>query len=80
MVSAATQRAKAPATVPHPSGTPVKKAVSLVAILAVLTAAGPLAIDMYVPGFPEMKDSLHASSSAIQLTMTAILAGLVSDS
>lgn len=77
MASAATQRAEAPATVPHPSGNPVKRAASLVAILAVLTAAGPLAIDMYVPGFPEMKESLHASSSAIQLTMTAVLAGLV---
>lgn len=77
MASAATQRAEAPATVPHPSGNPVKRAASLVAVLAVLTAAGPLAIDMYVPGFPEMKESLHASSSAIQLTMTAVLAGLV---
>ncbi|NDZ80867.1 multidrug effflux MFS transporter [Streptomyces sp. SID10853] len=77
MVSAATQRSEAPATVPHSPGTPVKSAASLVAVLAVLTATGPLAIDMYVPGFPEMQESLHAGSSAIQLTMTAILVGLV---
>ncbi|MGW8885661.1 multidrug effflux MFS transporter [Streptomyces sp. NPDC055749] len=77
MASATTQRAKAPATVSHSPGNPVNRAASLVAILAVLTAAGPLAIDMYVPGFPEMKESLHATSSAVQLTMTAVLAGLV---
>jgi DHA1 family bicyclomycin/chloramphenicol resistance-like MFS transporter len=32
---------------------------------------------MYVPGFPAMGDALGASSSAVQLTMTAFLAGLV---
>jgi DHA1 family bicyclomycin/chloramphenicol resistance-like MFS transporter len=32
---------------------------------------------MYVPGFPAMGDALGASSSAVQLTMTAYLAGLV---
>lgn len=77
MVSAATQRAKAPATVPHTPESPVKRAASLVAVLAMLTAVSPLALDMYVPGFPEMKESLHASSSAVQLTMTAVLVGLV---
>ncbi|MEK8173456.1 MFS transporter [Streptomyces sp. M19] len=37
----------------------------------------PLAIDMYVPGFPELGRTLHAPDSAVQLTMTAFLAGLV---
>lgn len=49
----------------------------LVAVLASLTAVAPLAIDMYVPGFPAMGDTLGASSSAVQLTMTAFLAGFV---
>jgi Bcr/CflA subfamily drug resistance transporter len=45
--------------------------------LASLTAAGPLAIDMYIPGFPAMAETLGVSTSAIQLTMTAFLAGIV---
>jgi DHA1 family bicyclomycin/chloramphenicol resistance-like MFS transporter len=38
---------------------------------------GPLAIDMYIPGFPAMSRTLHTTSSAIQLTLTAFLAGVV---
>ncbi|MBK3564168.1 multidrug effflux MFS transporter [Streptomyces sp. MBT62] len=54
-----------------------RAAVALVAVLAALTAVAPLATDMYVPGFPAMGDALGASGSAVQLTMTAFLAGLV---
>ncbi|MEU6536759.1 multidrug effflux MFS transporter [Streptomyces sp. NPDC047000] len=54
-----------------------RSATALVAVLAALTAVAPLATDMYVPGFPAMGDTLGASSSAIQLTMTGFLAGLV---
>jgi DHA1 family bicyclomycin/chloramphenicol resistance-like MFS transporter len=50
---------------------------ALILVLAALTAVAPLATDMYVPGFPAMGRTLHASSSAVQLTMTAFLAGLV---
>lgn len=46
-------------------------------VLASLSAMAPLAIDMYVPAFPEMATSLGASTSAIQLSMTACLIGLV---
>jgi Bcr/CflA subfamily drug resistance transporter len=53
----------------HPRG--------LLAVLACLTAVGPLAIDMYVPGFPAMSSALHADGSAVQLTLTAFLAGVV---
>ena len=49
----------------------------LILVLAALTAVAPLATDMYVPGFPALGRTLHASSSAVQLTMTAFLAGLV---
>ncbi|MFF4257763.1 multidrug effflux MFS transporter [Streptomyces sp. NPDC001663] len=49
----------------------------LVAVLGSLTAVAPLATDMYVPGFPALGDALGASSSAVQLTMTAFLAGFV---
>ncbi|MEU6366499.1 hypothetical protein ABZ876_12315 [Streptomyces sp. NPDC046931] len=36
----------------------------------------PLATDMYVPGCPELGRALHATESAVQLSMTAFLAGL----
>jgi DHA1 family bicyclomycin/chloramphenicol resistance-like MFS transporter len=32
---------------------------------------------MYIPGFPAMSRTLHTSSSAVQLTLTAFLAGVV---
>ncbi|WP_051096166.1 multidrug effflux MFS transporter [Streptomyces sulphureus] len=53
------------------------RSMGLLAVLGALTAVGPLAIDMYVPGFPSMGASLHTGSSSVQLTMTAFLAGLV---
>ncbi|WP_217553524.1 multidrug effflux MFS transporter [Streptomyces sp. GbtcB6] len=59
---------------PAPSGRTV---TALIAVLGALTAVAPLATDMYVPGFPALGKALGASSSAVQLTMTAFLAGLV---
>ncbi|MFI6039491.1 multidrug effflux MFS transporter [Streptomyces sp. NPDC051315] len=64
----------APTAPVPPSG---RAAGALVAVLAALTAVAPLATDMYVPGFPAMGDALGVSTSAVQLTMTAFLAGLV---
>ncbi|MFC8517206.1 multidrug effflux MFS transporter [Streptomyces sp. NPDC057257] len=70
-------------TASHPTDTdtvpagPPRPAVALIAVLGALTAVAPLATDMYVPGFPAMGEALGASSSAVQLTMTAFLAGLV---
>ncbi|WP_024800651.1 multidrug effflux MFS transporter [Nocardia sp. BMG51109] len=61
---------------PPALGAPRHK-TALIALLGALTAVAPLAIDMYVPGFPEMGRTLGASDSAIQLSMTAFLAGLV---
>ena len=54
-----------------------RRNAALIVMLGALTAVGPLAIDMYVPGFPEVGRTLHASDSAVQLSMTAFLAGLV---
>ncbi|RLU86344.1 Bcr/CflA family drug resistance efflux transporter [Streptomyces griseocarneus] len=56
---------------------PAKRSAALIAVLGALSAVAPLATDMYVPGFPAMGAALHAGSSAIQLTMTTFLAGLV---
>ena len=51
--------------------------LGLIVVLGALTAVAPLATDMYVPGFPALSRTLHASSSAVQLTMTAVFAGIV---
>jgi DHA1 family bicyclomycin/chloramphenicol resistance-like MFS transporter len=47
-----------------------------VVVLGLLAAFGPLSIDMYLPGLPEMAHSLGASASEAQLTLTACLVGL----
>jgi DHA1 family bicyclomycin/chloramphenicol resistance-like MFS transporter len=48
----------------------------LIVLLGSVVAIGPLSIDTYLPAFPSMADTLDASPSAIQLTLTACLAGL----
>ncbi len=48
----------------------------LVIILGFLSAFGPLSIDMYLPALPAMARTLHAPTSAAQLTLTGCLAGL----
>ena len=48
----------------------------LIASLAILSMAGPLATDMYLPGFPEMRDDLSAPSSLVQVTLTSFMIGM----
>lgn len=63
---------------PASTGTgPPRSVAAFIGILGALTAVAPFATDMYVPGFPELGRALHASDSAVQLSMTAFLAGLV---
>src|SRR3954447_26327921 len=50
--------------------------VRLVVVLGAVNAIGPLSIDMYLPAFPEIAASLHASAAQVQLTLTACVAGL----
>lgn len=69
--------AATPVTVPAPTPPSRTSARGLMIVLGALTAVAPLATDMYVPGFPALGRALSASSSAVQLTMTAFLAGLV---
>jgi DHA1 family bicyclomycin/chloramphenicol resistance-like MFS transporter len=45
-------------------------------ILGALSAFGPLSIDMYLPGLPSLGATLDAPAWAVQLTLTACLAGL----
>ena len=48
----------------------------LLALLGTLAAFGPLAIDMYLPALPRIAGNLHASTSSVQLTLTACTVGL----
>lgn len=64
--------AASPVSAPDTPHFPAK----LVATLALLAAVAPLAIDMYLPAFPEMADEFGTSASAVQLTLTTFLIGL----
>ncbi|MEV0358670.1 multidrug effflux MFS transporter [Nocardia sp. NPDC050697] len=64
-------------TTPDAGRAGTRRTAAIIVLLGALTAVGPFAIDMYVPGFPEMGRALGASDSAVQLSMTAFLAGLV---
>jgi DHA1 family bicyclomycin/chloramphenicol resistance-like MFS transporter len=48
----------------------------LVALLGALTAFSPLAIDMYLPAFPQIQRDLAAPPGTLQLTLSLFLAGL----
>lgn len=48
----------------------------LVLVLALLTAVGPLAVDMYLPAFPLIASELGTTPTGVQLTLTAFLIGL----
>ena len=43
---------------------------ALTALLSLLTALGPLAVDMYLPSFPEIGRVLAASPATVQLTLS----------
>lgn len=53
-----------------------RSALTLALLLGGLSAVGPLSLDMYLPGLPELGRDLGASASATQLSLTACLAGL----
>ena len=48
----------------------------LVVLLGALSAFGPVSMDTYLPGLPELGRDLGASASQAQLTLTACLVGL----
>ncbi|MCF7616092.1 multidrug effflux MFS transporter [Bacillus sonorensis] len=45
-------------------------------ILGILSGIGPVVIDLYLPGLPQMADDLHTSASIVQLSLTSCLLGL----
>jgi DHA1 family bicyclomycin/chloramphenicol resistance-like MFS transporter len=48
---------------------------ALTALLAALTAVGPLSTDMYLPSLPTIADQLHASTAQAELTISSYLVG-----
>jgi DHA1 family bicyclomycin/chloramphenicol resistance-like MFS transporter len=46
------------------------------ALLAVVTAFGPLSMDLYLPGLPNLRRDFAVSASTAQLTVTACICGL----
>jgi len=53
-----------------------QRKVLFVLILGSLTAFGPLSLDMYLPGLPELTSDLHTTTSLGQLSITTCLLGL----
>ncbi|MFI9406928.1 Bcr/CflA family efflux MFS transporter [Nocardia sp. NPDC052316] len=49
----------------------------LLAVLAGLSGAAPLATDMYVPGLPDLAASLSSDASGAQMSLTGFLAGII---
>jgi DHA1 family bicyclomycin/chloramphenicol resistance-like MFS transporter len=49
---------------------------TLVLLLGALTALGPLTIDMYLPSLPTLAEVFAATPAAVQLTLSAYLAGM----
>jgi DHA1 family bicyclomycin/chloramphenicol resistance-like MFS transporter len=57
------------------SGRSVTRAPSTLALIAV-TGTSALSTDTYIAALPAMRDSLHTSDAAVQLTLTACIGGL----
>jgi DHA1 family bicyclomycin/chloramphenicol resistance-like MFS transporter len=47
-----------------------------VLILGSLTALGPFSIDMYLPGFPAIAQSLHTTTAQVSLSLSSFCVGL----
>ena len=48
---------------------------ALTLLLSLLTALGPLSMDMYLPSLPALGQALHASTAQVQLTISTYLFG-----
>ena len=67
------------ATSALPTGVPPKLARiggGFILLLGALTAIGPFTIDLYLAAFPQITSDLDTQPAAVQLTITATLAGL----
>ncbi len=48
----------------------------LILILGLLTAIGPFSIDMYLPAFPQIAESLHTDVSQVMLSLSSFFVGI----
>lgn len=48
----------------------------LILLLGLLTAVGPLSIDMYLPAFPVIADDLHTTVGRVSLSLSSFFAGI----
>ncbi|WP_440996540.1 Bcr/CflA family multidrug efflux MFS transporter [Arhodomonas sp. SL1] len=56
--------------------TRVSRGIGLIAILGLLTAFGPMSIDLYLPGLPGLARELDASAAAAQQSLSLFFIGL----
>ena len=57
-------------------GLETRSSIRITALLALLTAVGPISTDMYLPAFPAMKAALNAQPGQAQITLAAWFLGL----
>lgn len=62
-----------PVPLPAPHKVTMLSAGGLAALLAALAMLGPFSVDAYLPAFPAIQDSLHATSIEVQQTLTAYM-------
>jgi DHA1 family bicyclomycin/chloramphenicol resistance-like MFS transporter len=55
---------------------PSRPTTGLIIVLGILTAFGPLSIDMYLPGLPAIARDLEADPALVQLTLSLFFVGL----
>jgi DHA1 family bicyclomycin/chloramphenicol resistance-like MFS transporter len=74
----ATRTLTPPAVVERSPGEllPPGRRFRIVLVLGLLTALGPLTIDMYLPSLPVITSDLQTTAAAVQLTLTGTLVGL----
>lgn len=53
-----------------------RKKLYLILILGLLSAIGPLSIDMYLPAFPDIAKGLHTSVSSVMLSLSSFFIGI----
>jgi MFS transporter, DHA1 family, multidrug resistance protein len=61
-----------PATLPRPAAAPP---AHLIVLLGALSTFGPLSMDMYLPGLPDLTRDLSAPAWAAQMSITTCMAG-----
>jgi DHA1 family bicyclomycin/chloramphenicol resistance-like MFS transporter len=78
LTSTASNSAAPAAPAAHAPATPLPSQRTLILLVGALSAFGPLSIDMYLPGLPELRADFGVGASQTQLTLSACLLGLAS--